>query len=270
MDKIIVKDLQVYAFHGVNQEEKNMGQKFLISVELFLDLKEAGQKDDLTASVNYAQLCLELEREFTKEKHHLIERAAEYLCEYILLTYEAVEQVKLTLKKPWAPIGRMVDYAAVEMERSWHTAYIALGSNMGDLQENLKQAIDKIGQSHYNKVLQRSKWYETKPVGYLEQDDFLNGAIEIKTLMTPKELIQFLLDIEKELKRERTVPNGPRTIDLDVLLYDDCITCFEEIIVPHPRMHERGFVLLPLNDIAPFKMHPILNQRICQLLKSLE
>lgn len=270
MDKIIVKDLEIYAFHGVNEEEKRMGQKFVISVELSLDLKRAGQSDDLSTTVSYAQVCLDLEKEFLKEKYHLIERAAEKLCEFLLLNYDLVQQVKLTLKKPWAPIGRMVEYAAVEIERGWHTAFIALGSNLGDKQDNLEQAIKQINASPQNKLVQTSKWYETEPVGYLNQDNFINGAIEIKTLLTPKELIQFLLKVEKDLKRERIVPCGPRTIDLDVLLYDDCITSFEEIIVPHPRMHERAFVLTPLNDIAPYIMHPILNERVYQLLKHLK
>lgn len=265
-----MKDLEVYAYHGVNAEEKKLGQKFLISVELQLDLKDAGKNDDLMATVNYAQLCVNLEKEFLKEKYDLIERAAEKLCEYILINYEKVQGVKLTLKKPWAPIGRMVDYAAVELERGWHTAYIALGSNLGDKYLNINKAIEKIQESPYCQLVQKSKWYETEPVGYLDQDIFVNGAIEINTLLTPKELIQFLLGIEKQLKRERTIHWGPRTIDLDVLLYDDLITSDEEIIVPHPRMQERAFVLMPLNDIAPYKMHPVLNQRVGQLLKALD
>ena len=218
MDKIIIKDLEIYAFHGVNIEEKNLGQKFLISVELVMDLRVAGKNDELMATVNYAQLCIALEKEFTKEKYDLIEHAAEELCIFILLNYERVQQVKLLLKKPWAPIGRMVDYAAVELERGWHTAYIALGSNLGDKEANVRQAVERIQDSNMNKVIQTSKWYETEPVGYVDQDTFINGALEIKTLLTPKELMQCLIEIEKELKRERTIPWGPRTIDLDVLL----------------------------------------------------
>ncbi|PKM52503.1 MAG: 2-amino-4-hydroxy-6-hydroxymethyldihydropteridine pyrophosphokinase [Firmicutes bacterium HGW-Firmicutes-7] len=269
MDKIIIKDLEIYAFHGVHQSEKDLGQRFLISVELKIDLLEAGQTDKLTTTVNYAQLCLELEQVFKREKHDLIERAAEQLCDHILMTYERVQEVRLTIKKPWAPIGKMLDYAAVEIERGWHTAYIALGSNLGDKHKYLQQAIDKIRSSVKNKVTKISDFYETDPVGYVDQDKFINGAIEIKTLYTPKELIRYLLDIEQQLERIRTIPGGPRTIDLDVLLYDQLITSFEEIIIPHPRMHEREFVLKPLNDIAPFVVHPMINERIGQLLNKL-
>lgn len=264
MDKMYIKDLEVYAYHGVNIEEKNMGQRFLISIDLWLNLREAGKSDDLSKTVNYAELCHNVEKEFTKTKYDLIETCIEQLAQYILLNYEPVEKVKILLKKPWAPIGKPLDYAAVEIERSWHNAFIGLGSNIGNKKQNLEEAIEFMN-IETTRVIKLSNFYTTKPVGYTEQDDFLNCAVEIKTLLTPKELIEFLLNIEKELRRERIVRWGPRTIDLDVLLYDDIITSLEEIIIPHPRMHERLFVLKPLSDIAPYMMHPILNKRIIEL-----
>lgn len=267
MDKIIIEDLEIYAFHGVNQGEKELGQRFLISAELDLDLREAGQSDRLTSTVNYAQLCLEIEQVFKQEKHDLIERAAEVLCNYILINNPLVQNVKVTIKKPWAPIGKMLQHAAVQFERSWHTAYIALGSNMGDKEQNLHKAIEKLNASLNSKVTKISKFYVTDPVGGVEQDQFLNGAIEIKTLLTPEELMNKLLKIEEELKRVRTIKWGPRTIDLDILLYDQLITSTENVIIPHPRMHERSFVLEPLNEIAPYVMHPILGKRVFQLLE---
>ena len=269
MDKIFVKDLEVFAHHGVMKQEKELGQKFLISLELFLNLKEAGKNDDLGSTVNYGELCHEVEKEFQKKSYDLIEGAAEGLAEFVLLNYNRVEKVKVVIKKPWAPIGRSLLYAGVEIERAWHTAYIGMGSNMGNKEENLKNAIANINKSTYTKVTRISKSYETKPVGYTEQDNFMNSAIEVRTLLTPVELIKFLLGVEAGLKRERTIIWGPRTIDLDVLLYDDIITSFEEIVIPHPRMHERMFVLKPLKDIAPYVMHPILNKRITELEEQL-
>lgn len=266
MDKIYIKDLEVYAFHGVNKEEKNMGQRFLISLELSLDLRTAGISDDLTKTVNYAELCINIEKEFIKKKFDLIEAAGQSLANYILLNYELVNKVKVLLKKPWAPIGKPIDYAAVEMERCWHKVYIALGTNMGDKEHNIKEALDKLN-SDACKVVKVSNKYTTKPVGYTDQDDFFNCSAELKTTLTPEELIEFMLNIEKDLKRERTIKWGPRTIDLDILLYDDIITSSEKIIIPHPRMHERLFVLKPLSEIAPYVMHPILNKRILEIEK---
>lgn len=265
MDKIYIEDLEIYGFHGVNQQEKDMGQRFLISLELFLSLAEAGESDDLSKTVSYAQVCVDVEEEFKKEKYDLIEKAAEKLAEFILTTYELVDRVKVKIKKPWAPIGKPLNHVAVEIDRGWHTAYVAIGSNMGDKEENLNSAIELINSAAFNEVIKVSKFYETKPVGYLEQDNFLNGALEVKTLLSPRKLMQFLLEKEEDLKRERIIKWGPRTIDLDILLYDNLITCEEEIIIPHPRMHERLFVLKPLSDIAPYIMHPILNKRIIEL-----
>jgi dihydroneopterin aldolase/2-amino-4-hydroxy-6-hydroxymethyldihydropteridine pyrophosphokinase len=265
MDKINIKDLEVYGFHGVNQQEKDMGQRFLISLELFLSLQNAGESDDLNETVSYAQVCTDIEEEFKKEKYDLIEKAAEKLAEFILMNYELVDRVKVKIKKPWAPIGKPLDHVSVEIDRRWHTAYIAIGSNMGDKEKNLNSAVELINISPFNKVMKISNFYETKPVGYVEQEEFLNGALEIKTLLSPKKLMQFLLEKEQELKRERIIRWGPRTIDLDILLYDNLITCEEEVIIPHPRMHERLFVLKPLSDIAPYIMHPILNKRVIEL-----
>ncbi|NMM64791.1 2-amino-4-hydroxy-6-hydroxymethyldihydropteridine diphosphokinase [Clostridium sp. P21] len=269
MDKIYVKDLQVYGFHGVNQQEKDLGQRFVISVELSLNLKEAGESDDLNRTVNYAELCIGIEEEFKKEKYNLIETAAEKLTEFILLKYQIIERVKLNIKKPWAPIGKPVEYAAVEIDRSWHKAYIAIGSNVGNKENNLLSAISLINESNDIKVTKVSEFYVTKPVGYVNQDDFLNGAIEVKTLLSPKDLMEFLLKKEKDLKRERIIKWGPRTIDLDILLYDNLVTCDEDIIIPHPRMEERLFVLKPLADIAPYAVHPLLNKRIVDLMNKL-
>lgn len=269
MDKIYVKDLEVYAFHGVNQQEKDMGQRFLISLELFVDLSEAGESDDLTKTINYAELCISVEKKFKQEKFDLIEKAAEELAKFILLNYELVSRIKVKIKKPWAPIGKPLDYAAVEVDRQWYTAYIAIGSNMGNKEDNLNSAIELINSSEVIKITKTSKFYETKPVGYLDQDSFLNGALEVKTLLTPKKLISFLLDKEKDLKRERIIKWGPRTIDLDVLLYDNLITSDEDIIIPHPRMHERLFVLKPLCDIAPYIVHPVLSERIIDLMNKI-
>lgn len=269
MDKIIVKDLEVYAYHGVNQQEKDMGQKFLVSLELYLDLKEAGESDDLHKTISYAAVCSDISEEIKKSKYDLIEKVAEETASFILERYVLVKGVKVLIKKPWAPIGKSLDYAGVEIERFWHSAYIAIGSNLGDKEKNLNNSIEKIQLNKAIRVTKVSTFIQTDPVGYLDQDIFLNGAIEVKTLLTPKQLIKYLLNIELELKRERIIKWGPRTIDLDVLLYDDMITCDEEIIIPHPRMHERLFVLKPLSEIAPFVVHPLLNKRIINLLEEL-
>jgi dihydroneopterin aldolase/2-amino-4-hydroxy-6-hydroxymethyldihydropteridine diphosphokinase len=270
MDKIFIKDLQVYGYHGVNKEEKEMGQRFLISLELYMDLSIAGKSDDLNKTVNYAEICEKVENKFKEEKFDLIEAAAETIAEFVLNNFDLVIGVKVNIKKPWAPIGRPLDYAGVEITRFWHTAYIGIGSNMGDREENINKAIEKIQEINGDGFIKISKMYETKPVGYTQQDDFLNCVLELNTLITPLELMEELLNIEKKLKRERTLRWGPRTIDLDILLYDDEILSSEKLVVPHLRMQERLFVLAPLCDLAPYKLHPILKSRMIELKEKLE
>ncbi len=142
--------------------------------------------------------------------------------------------------------------------------YLALGSNMGKREENLRKAIDKIADLKATSVLNLSKVYETKPVGYLAQGDFLNMAIEIETCMKPQELLSELQRIEKEMERTHKIHWGPRTIDIDILLFDDLIENSPKLDIPHERMFERAFVLVPLRDIYP--MDTINKKKIDDLI----
>lgn len=270
MGKIVIKDLEVFAYHGVFKEEKNLGQKFLISLEIFLDIRVVAKTCDLTKSIHYGELCHKIEREFKKESYDLIETASEKICEYLLKEYPIIEKVRVKLKKPWAPIHRSLDTVWIEIERKWSSAFIAYGSNLGNREENINKALYIMNSIEDIKITKKSKLIETKPWGYVEQDDFLNGVCEIKTILTPKELMKFLLEVENQLKRERKIKWGPRTIDLDIIFYNDLITESQDVILPHPRMHEREFVLKPLNEIAMYKIHPLYNKRVFELLREIE
>ena len=266
MDKIVIEDLEVFAFHGVYEEEKRLGQKFLISLELSLDLKKAAVGDSIYNTINYGEVCVEVERVFKEKKQDLIESAAHNVLEYLLLKYPLIKELKIKIKKPWAPILKPLKYAAVELSRKWHKVYIGMGSNMGDKKNNLQEAINLINENKLIKVNKVSSFYDTKPFGYTEQEDFINCACEINTILEPKELMDFLLSVEKQLKRERVIRWGPRTIDLDILLFDEIVSSDPDIVIPHPGMHERDFVLKPLNEIAPYAYHPLKNKRIFELL----
>ncbi|EGD50630.1 2-amino-4-hydroxy-6-hydroxymethyldihydropteridine pyrophosphokinase [Thermoanaerobacter ethanolicus JW 200] len=130
--------------------------------------------------------------------------------------------------------------------------YLSLGSNLGDREENLKRAVFEL--EHWEGIILKklSPIYETKPVGYLNQDMFLNIAVEVETNIGPYDLLKVVNEIEKKLKRQRLIRWGPRTIDIDILLYDDIELNDEVLTIPHPRMWERAFVLIPLSDINPF------------------
>ena len=152
--------------------------------------------------------------------------------------------------------------------QSSHISYIALGSNLGDKKINLDQAVNKIKEK--SKVIAVSNFYITKPEGYLNQDDFLNGVIKIKTNLLPIQLIGFLKSIEKTLKRTNTFKNGPRTIDLDILFYDNMTFKNDILTIPHPRLHLRTFVIKPFLDIDPNFIHPVLNKSILQIAQDLD
>lgn len=269
MDKIYLKSVEIFANHGVFKEEKTLGQKFILDLELTLNLEEAGKNGDLTKSVHYGELCHGIEKEFTKECYDLIETAAEKVAEYTLINYPIVNCVKVKLKKPWAPIGRHLDYAAVEVERSWHEVYLSIGSNIGDKEKNLNEAIEKIGNLENTNVERVSKFLVTEPWGYTNQEEFLNGALKVKTLFSPRDFMKRLLEIESEMKRVRELRWGPRIIDIDIIFYDNIVLDYEDITVPHPRMEERYFVLKPLSEIAPNKVHPLLNKRVFKLLEEI-
>jgi len=145
------------------------------------------------------------------------------------------------------------------------TAYIGAGSNIGDRKGNLDNAINMLRKTSGIEVTAVSSYIDTAPVGYKEQPDFLNAALEIETYLTAYDLLGVCSGIERELKRERTIRWGPRTIDLDILLFGDIIMEDELLVIPHPRMHEREFVLIPMCEIASEAIHPVLKKTVGEL-----
>lgn len=145
---------------------------------------------------------------------------------------------------------------------------IGIGSNMGNKKKNIGKAIKLMKEKC--KLLKLSSLYKTEPVGYKKQDWFLNCAAKIKTELKPDELLKFFRSIEKILGRVKRIKNGPRTIDLDILFYGDEIIKTKKLIVPHPRLHKRLFVLEPLKEIAPDFMHPVIKKNIKELNQKLK
>ena len=137
------------------------------------------------------------------------------------------------------------------------TVYLSLGSNVGDRLENLRRACASL-EDHRIRIRRASSVYETEPVDFREQGWFLNCVVVVETALPPGPLLKELQEIEQELGRERVRPKGPRTIDLDILLYGDSVIGDESLVVPHPRLHERRFVLEPLRELAPSLQLPLL------------
>jgi 2-amino-4-hydroxy-6-hydroxymethyldihydropteridine diphosphokinase len=149
-------------------------------------------------------------------------------------------------------------------------AYVGLGSNIGDKAGNMMRALEILGQFDGLKVTKISSFYETEPVGYEDQNWFVNAVAQIETIFPPEELLSMLKKTEQVIGRRETIRWGPREIDLDLLMYDQL--CFDspELVIPHPRMHERAFVLVPLVEIVPDQVHPILKKTVTELLTELQ
>jgi len=144
-----------------------------------------------------------------------------------------------------------------------HVVYLALGSNLGNRAANLKEAIASLPPQM--EVKAKSDVYETPPWGFADQEMFLNQALRVDTYLKPEPLLKHLKRLEMALGRKKSFPNGPRLIDIDILLYDDLVLFSPALTIPHPRMHERGFVLVPLMDIAPGLVHPVRKKSIREL-----
>ncbi|TCO74402.1 2-amino-4-hydroxy-6-hydroxymethyldihydropteridine diphosphokinase [Marinisporobacter balticus] len=147
-------------------------------------------------------------------------------------------------------------------------AYLGIGSNIGNKKENIEKTIALLKDNPLISVCAISSFYETAPVGYTDQDWFLNIVVEIDTSLVPYDLLDYCHHIENELKRERIIRWGPRTIDVDILLYEDFLSTDEQLIIPHPRMCERAFVMIPLYEIA--KELIIHNKEIKTIVENLK
>jgi 2-amino-4-hydroxy-6-hydroxymethyldihydropteridine diphosphokinase len=150
-----------------------------------------------------------------------------------------------------------------------HTAFIGLGSNIEPRKKYLDEAIELLSEHNAINVQQTSSIYETAPVGYLDQGRFLNMVIQIETSLSSMNVLAICQEVELQLGRKRTVKNGPRTVDLDILLYNDENRESEKLTIPHPRMHERAFVLVPLYEIAPDLVISTKGEHVRDLLGNL-
>lgn len=257
MDQIRIDNLKVFAHHGVYPEESEHGQYFFVSAVLHVDTRPAGLSDELMESVDYGSVCMYIDKFMKKNTYKLLESVVENLARNILLKYPLVQAVSVTVSKPQAPIPLPFENVSVTAERSWHVAYIAFGSNMGDRESFIEQGLEMLENENDLYVLRTSEIMETEAYGGVATEKFLNGVVKVKTLLTPYELLRVCHKIEQNAGRERMIHWGNRTLDLDILFYDRLVLEDEYLTIPHIDIKNRDFVLFPMAEIAPGFVHPV-------------
>lgn len=262
MKKISIKNLELYGYFGVLDSEKENGQKFVLNIDMVAKHNSCVYTDNLTDTVDYgavAQLCYEF---FNKHHFNLIEAAGYRLAEAILLKFDELESIKLQIAKPNAPINLTFEDVSVTNELKWNKVAVSLGSNMGDKSAYLDMAIKAFEDNPAIKNIVESQRIITEPYGNVQQDNFLNSCVTFETYLEPDVLLYFTSQIENKAKRVRTEKWGPRTLDVDILLYSDRIIATKDLVIPHIDMLNREFVLKPLAELAPFMLHPVARDYI--------
>ena len=166
--------------------------------------------------------------------------------------------------------ARLPEKPGCDIRADMERVFLGLGSNIGDRAGNIRRACRLIDEIEGIRLVRTSSMIETEPVGYEDQPDFINAAAEIETTLSPRELLTAVKDIERRMGRAETFRFGPRIIDIDILLVGGRIVDEPGLSIPHPRMHERAFVLGPLAEIAPEAVHPVLKRRVIELLDGLK
>ena len=268
-DQIRIEELEVYAHHGVYPEENEKGQHFYVNATLYTNTRPAGMADDLRLSTNYGEVCQFITEFMQQHTFQLIETVVEWTAYEVLQHFPLVQGLDLEIRKPEAPIPLPFGCVSLSFHRVWLEAYMAVVSNMGDSREHIAKALGQLEKHKDIQVTKVSGLLETLPYGGVEQDNFVNGMFEIRTLLTPEELLRELHKIEASEGRERKLHWGPRTLDLDIIFYDDLIYSSEDLVIPHVDMENRYFVLKPLSELAPNFRHPITHKTVAQMLAEL-
>lgn len=253
-DRIFINGLRLMALVGVLPKERVELQPVRVDCELEVDVARAGTTDDLHDTANYGAIADAIAEVVGASSDMLLERLVARIVERVL-QFDRVESATVTLTKLQPPLDLDVDSTAVRVTRSKagvaftgrHRAIVALGSNLGDRAAYLRYALDQLPT-----VVATSQVFETEPVGGPDdQGPYLNMVAVVDTDLDPWALLRRLLRIEADADRVRTQRWGPRTLDLDILFYDDYVIDSGELTVPHPRHGERRFVLEPLSEVAP-------------------
>ena len=262
--------MKVFAHHGVLPEETKNGQDFFLNAKVYVDMRKAGLSDNLEDALDYNELCIFLQEVFKEKTFQLIEAAAEYTVQEIMVHFRNIQAMQLEVRKPHAPVMYPPEDISVTIYREWHKVYLSFGSNFENALGYINEGMHYVKEPYAVRKFRRSELIKTKPYGPVPQDDFINGCIEIETYMDPEELITYIREIEDYFERDRSIRWGPRPFDLDIIFFDDWVYNSDMLTIPHVEMQNRMFVLGPLSELCPGFRHPILGKTVMQMKQELE
>lgn len=267
MDKVIIRGLEITACHGVHGYEKTSPQRFVFDADLSVDFFKAAKTDNLNGTVNYSAACNLIAETAKNNTFNLIEKLA-YECAFALTdSFSAIKAVKLTVYKPDAPVKHKFGNVGVTVELVREKVFLSLGSSMGDRKAYLDKAVKLLNETRGVNVEKVSSYISTEPYGGVAQNQFLNCAVKIQTVLPPFALLEEIHRIEAECGRVRNKRWEDRTLDIDIIFYGNREIYEENLIVPHAEYLKRDFVLRPLNEIAPDFVCPVQKKRIRDLSK---
>lgn len=275
-DEITIKGITAFGLHGVYPVERDHGQEFTVDITMMVDTNQAASTDDLDYTVDYSQVAQVVSHLLSGAPVNLLETLAETIARKVL-SFPRVEEVTLTLHKPQAPLTVKFSDLSLTIHRakSWLNsvpvatpaeadlqakpetpvvATVALGANLGDAPRVMAQTVVDLDKQPQISVTAVSGLFKTAPIllpGQAAQPDYYNAVIEVSTTLSPLGLLEVLQELEATAGRVRTEKWAPRTLDLDIVTYGDLHSTNENLILPHPRAHERAFVLQPWNQINP-------------------
>ena len=266
--KINVNGIASKTIIGCYDYERNKEQDILIDVCLELYPGNWIKPDDLETTVDYAKLIDFIQVLVPKTQYNLLESLSERISEELLARYSLVKIAHVTVTKP-AICGVKAECITVShtKKRKFRVA-LALGSNDTLALQQIITAIEILGE--YVNEIRIGGFYKTTPVGYIEQNDFINTALIGYVNLRPEELLGKIKTVEKLMGKHEVFVNGPRRIDIDLIFFDDLIYTHNFLTVPHKSMHLRDFVLKPLADVAPSWVHPVHNKTVGELLSVLK
>ena len=281
-DIIQIKGLQVYGHSGVSAEEKSLPQQLIVDADMmtapagmrnvrpFMSaVRTAAVHDDIAATVDYGAVCHMIKAYIEKHTHSLIETLVEGLAAHLLLNVPHLSGVRLTLQKPEAPIGLPVRTVAIQIERRWHIAYVALWSSTSEKKSILDEALAALGGMEGCTLGDTSSYAADAFHGKDAHDVPSFAAACLRTILDPFALASKLSALAAAVEKKEP-GKGTGALEAAILLYDDEVISYEGIHIPHPDLPDSEYMLRPLSELAPYFLHPVLHKTMLQLFEETE